>query len=272
MNSLKFLDRSRNALSLRSRIHPRRVRSWTSRKTLCRMCDTASFSLAHRDPQWGNFKCVSFAPENPSTLGLVVLSDVYGMSTDHTRKQMMCFRERGWTCLLPDLFREHPHPLPHSAFTAEQRETWRETYATPYERIVDMACVCHDFLVKEKCVESVGLVGYCYGGGRLTETLAATANGAGFDAGVAFYGTRIDPEVVKKVVTPVLFLFGETDPLVPLELVEAIKSQSNGKVVVFEGRGHGFVHQPSAGDEEDSQKAMEIALAWLKEHVKVPNT
>ncbi|CAL5370915.1 unnamed protein product [Camellia sinensis] len=62
--------------------------------------------------------------------------------------------------------------------------------------------------------KKLGIIGFCFGGGRLIDALAQDG-GACFGIGVSFYGTRIDPSVVANIKVPVLFIVGDNDPSCP---------------------------------------------------------
>ncbi|CAL5443458.1 unnamed protein product [Camellia sinensis] len=62
--------------------------------------------------------------------------------------------------------------------------------------------------------KKLGIIGFCFGGGRLIDALAQEG-GACFGIGVSFYGTRIDPYVVANIKVPILFIVGDNDPSCP---------------------------------------------------------
>lgn len=46
-----------------------------------------------------------------------------------------------------------------------------------------------------------------------------------------------------------------------------LPEELKGKIEIFPNRGHGFVHNGSKDDQEDSDKAMKMAVEWLKQHL-----
>lgn len=228
-------------------------------------------SLNHKNLKWGSFSCLKIKARQGSTnKGIVLLSDIFGNSTDHTRRQAENLSTQGWTCLVPDLFAGNPHPFPFNTFSDQERGVWRNKYAFPYDRAIDVACTCTEYLKDQEGASTVGMVGFCYGGGRLVDVLASDLGGM-ISAGVSFYGTRIDPDLLGKMGAPVMFIFGEKDPMVEMSLVEKIRErmvEGKGEVAVFKDRGHGFVHMPQEGDEDDSQKAWEMAHLWLERRME----
>uniref|UniRef100_A0A7C9E6W9 Carboxymethylenebutenolidase homolog n=1 Tax=Opuntia streptacantha TaxID=393608 RepID=A0A7C9E6W9_OPUST len=115
----------------------------------------------------------------------------------------------------------------------------------------------------------LGIIGFCYGGGRVVEVLARDQNST-FGAGVSFYGTSTDMTAAQNVKVPVLFITGDNDPLCPVDtLAELEKTIGKGsRVVVFNGRGHGFVHRPESPEEDaDAEEAFMIMRTWLYDHL-----
>jgi carboxymethylenebutenolidase len=121
-------------------------------------------------------------------------------------------------------------------------------------------------------------MGFCMGG---SYTLKAAATGR-FERAVAFYGMVRTPKQwadggqgdaleTAGSVCPTLAIFGDADPWVPNEDVEALRAAWAGrpenKVVVYRGAEHAFVHNPEAPSHrpEDAADAWHRALAFLLE-------
>lgn len=119
----------------------------------------------------------------------------------------------------------------------------------------------------------LGLLGFCFGGGRVIEVLSRD-QGTCFGIGVSFYGTRMDPSVASNIKVPVLFISGDNDPLCSVSVLKDIeKSIGQGsKVVIFEGRDHGFAHRPKSPEEDgDAESAFTIMRNWLNDGLVVKN-
>jgi carboxymethylenebutenolidase len=127
--------------------------------------------------------------------------------------------------------------------------------------------------------DKLGIVGFCRGGRAVWEYAAHSPN---LKAGVAFYGSLVDPEPQKAIwpkspmdlagqfKAPVLGLYGEADTGIPVAQVEAFKSalaaaKQPSEIVIFPGAPHGFHadYRPSyrkdAADDAWAQMG-----AWLK--------
>jgi carboxymethylenebutenolidase len=127
----------------------------------------------------------------------------------------------------------------------------------------------------------LGIMGFCRGGRTVWEY---SAHNKDLKAGVAFYGTVVDPPAQKTVwpksptdlapemKAPVLGLYGEADQGIPVAQVDAMKAalQAAGKTAEFKiypGAPHGFHadYRPSYRKEaaEDGWSQM---TAWFKKY------
>lgn len=140
------------------------------------------------------------------------------------------------------------------------------------ERVSGDIDKCTKWLVDEFTAAGVskklGVIGFCYGGGRLVETLARDGD-ACFSAGVCFYGSRMDASLGARIAAPVLFVCGDGDLLCPVETVRELERRARGaKAVVYAGRGHGFAHRPdSLEDDGDAEDAFTAMKSWLHDHL-----
>jgi carboxymethylenebutenolidase len=125
----------------------------------------------------------------------------------------------------------------------------------------------------------LGIVGFCRGGRAVWVYAASSAN---LKAGVAFYGSLVDPagqkavwpksatELAPDVKAPVLGLYGEADQGIPVTQVEAMKAalQAAGKKAefhIYPGAPHGFHadYRPSYR-KDAADDAWNRAAAWFK--------
>ncbi|KAL4559680.1 hypothetical protein LXL04_031823 [Taraxacum kok-saghyz] len=203
------------------------------------------------------------AVKNNNGTGILLLSDVFGFEDSCTRDFAYRIACNGYNVLLPDLFNGDPwgKERPKSQF-----EQWRETHnQSASKNIATSIKWMVDEFVAAGISKKLGIVGFCFGGGKVIEVLAEDSAGC-FGLGVSFYGTRIDPSVASKVKVPVLYITGDEDPLSPVKVLEEIEKENVGgsKVVVFKGRGHGFVHRPAAvEDDKDAEEAFAMLRNWL---------
>lgn len=120
--------------------------------------------------------------------------------------------------------------------------------------------------------KKLGVIGFCYGGG-LTVDILAKDQGSSFGAGISFYGTRINASLSTQIKSPLLLIAGDDDPLCPVSVLNNVaENVEKSKVVVFKGRGHGFVHRPQSPDEDtDAEEAFVIMRSWLYDILLVQN-
>ncbi len=126
----------------------------------------------------------------------------------------------------------------------------------------------------------LGITGYCWGG-RIVWLYAA--HNPGLKAGVAWYGRLagtpgpLQPQnpidLVSNIKAPVLGLYGELDQGIPVADVERMRAalgpNSQSRLEVFKGAGHGFLadYRPSY-HEESARAAWADALAWFGAHLR----
>ena len=129
--------------------------------------------------------------------------------------------------------------------------------------------------------DRLGVMGFCRGGRTVWEYAAHSGN---LKAGVAFYGSLVDPDAQKaiwpkspterasEVKAPVLGLYGEADQGIPVAQVEAIKAalQAAGKTAEFKiyaGAPHGFHADYRASyRKEAAEDAWNQMIAWFKKY------
>ena len=127
----------------------------------------------------------------------------------------------------------------------------------------------------------LGIMGFCRGGRTVWEYAAANPN---VKAGVAFYGSLVDPDAQKAIwpksptqlaaemKAPVLGLYGEADQGIPVAQVEAMKAAltAAGKTAgfkIYPGAPHGFHadYRPSYR-KDAADDAWQQMTAWFKTH------
>jgi carboxymethylenebutenolidase len=120
--------------------------------------------------------------------------------------------------------------------------------------------------------DRIGITGFCMGG-RVAFLAAAKLPDA-IAAAVPFYGGGIDPTWTTTVKHPVLAFFGDQDPFIPNEQVEALRAEAKraGKpvdVVVYPGAPHGFFcNERDSYRPEAAKDAWAKLLAFFAKHLK----
>lgn len=129
----------------------------------------------------------------------------------------------------------------------------------------------------------LGIIGFCRGGRTVWEY---AAHNKGLKAGVAFYGSLVDPpaqkeggkwpksptELAPEMKAPVLGLYGEADQGIPVAQVEAMKkaladAKKTAEFKIYPGAPHGFHadYRPSYR-KEAAEDAWNQAIAWFKKY------
>jgi carboxymethylenebutenolidase len=119
-----------------------------------------------------------------------------------------------------------------------------------------------------------GIIGFCWGG---TVAFEHAASGAGAGASVVFYGTSPSEELLRRVATPVLGLYGENDARVNATIAPAEATLlSLGRTfahTIYPGAGHGFLRAQDGQDGANlaaTRAAWPRTLHWLRTHLE-PN-
>ncbi|KAK6937982.1 Dienelactone hydrolase, partial [Dillenia turbinata] len=199
--------------------------------------------------------------KNNNGTGILLLSDIFGFEDSSTRDLAYRVACNGYNVLVPDLFRGDPWPKGRSKALFEE---WLAKHNL--ERVARDISAATKWMVDEFVAvgisKKLGIIGFCYGGGRLIDVLAQD-QGAYFGTGVSFYGTRMNLTTAAYIKVPVLFVSGDNDQPCPVGL---LNDMERGRVVIFEGRGHGFAHRPeSPEDDKDAEKALTILRNGLSE-------
>lgn len=175
-------------------------------------------------------------PEGTPKAGLVVCQEVFGLN-DHIRELTDRFAAQGYLALAPALFDRvernvdldyGPDDLDYGR-ALRARTDWDEA-----ARDIESAVAR---LRKELGDDgNIGIVGYCWGGS--VAWLAACR--LPVQAAVAYYAGQIYELSDETPNCPVMLHFGEEDPMVPFDQIEAIRAEHPEVVDHIYLAGHGF--------------------------------
>ena len=108
-----------------------------------------------------------------------------------------------------------------------------------------------------------GVVGYCWGG--TIACLAATRLGL---PAVGYYGGRTLPYLHERLQAPMMFHFGEHDPMIPMDSVRQISRVHTSAACHLYPAGHGFNrHGHTAWHEDSARTALARTHAFFKQHL-----
>jgi carboxymethylenebutenolidase len=174
--------------------------------------------------------------------------------------------------LVPDLFRGDPWAKDRPKIIFEQWIARQDPQRVAKDIAASTKWMVDEF-VAAGISKKLGIIGFCYGGGRVIEVLARD-QGACFGIGISFYGTRMDPSLASQIMVPVLFISGDNDPLCPISVLKDIGTTigRGSQVLVFGERGHGFAHRPASPEEDgDAEQAFMTMRNFLYDGLVINN-
>lgn len=199
-------------------------------------------------------------PPFPARGALVLVQEIFGVNA-HIRHQVDRFAAHGFTCLAPAFFDHFDYHIElgyDEAGVARGRELVAKL---SFERALEDV----EAAVRELSGDvAVGVVGYCWGG-----TVAFLANTRLGLPAVSYYGARTLPFVRERLQAGMEFHFGENDPLIPPEAVEAHREAHPDAKVYMYPAGHGFNCDERADyHEESSRLAMDRTVTFFTRMLK----
>ena len=184
--------------------------------------------------------------------GVIVVHDGNGFGP-HAIGVANEIAEAGFTALAVDLYSREGPPvgLPNDELLAFLR-------SVSDRQIIGDLQAAIDFLAADPAVAGnpIGMVGYCWGGAC---TFLASAHCTGLKAAASWYGELRTEELNDKHPEhpidavdarrcPVVALFGELDPYVPIAFVDQLRERASRnpidlEIEVYPGLDHGFAHR-----------------------------
>lgn len=200
-------------------------------------------------------------PEQPPLGAVVVVQEIFGVNP-HIRRVTDQFAQAGFTAMAPALF-DPVQPDVELGYDDTGVSRGRDYAASlGFERALQIVSASARWL--RESGHRVGVVGFCWGG-----TVAMLANARQGLTSVTYYGGRSVPFLGEPARAPMLFHFGEQDPLIPAEDVQKHREHHPDATVHTYPAGHGF-----NCDERHDYAPESAALAWerttdfLKEHLR----
>lgn len=179
-------------------------------------------------------QCISAYRANPVGAprgGIVVMQEIFGVNA-HIRRVVDGYAEQGYVAIAPCIFDyvESGVELDYDdAGVARGRALVAEV---GFERAVEAVASAAQAIAS---AGRKGVVGYCWGG--TVAFLCATRLGL---PAVVYYGGRSVPFLAEKAQAPLLFHFGERDPIIPAaDREKHFAAQPQATFHVY-AAGHGF--------------------------------
>jgi len=190
-------------------------------------------------------------PPAPSRGAVVVIQEIFGVNA-HIRAVTEHFAAAGFVALAPALF----DPIQQGVelgYDEDGVARGRELAAgLGFERAVELIDATAELLQDEGL--RTAAVGFCWGG-----SLALLANTRLGLPAVSYYGGRSVPLLDEPLRAPMMFHFGEHDPIIPPQHVALHRDAYPGAIIHLYPAGHGFNCETRADFDPSS-----AGLAWQR--------
>jgi carboxymethylenebutenolidase len=193
--------------------------------------------------------------------GVIVVQEAFGLN-DHIKGVARRLAGEGYVTLAPDLF-HRGGPGRVAGYDDLPKALTMMSGLTDDGIVEDIASAVTALEGSGSVrADRIGITGFCMGG--RVSYLAACALPGKIRAAVPFYGGGIPIDRTATLNAPVLAFFGEDDPFIPLDQVNALQAEAArlGKsleVHVYPNAPHGFFC-----DERDSYRKDAAADAWKR--------
>ncbi|AQZ71187.1 carboxymethylenebutenolidase [[Actinomadura] parvosata subsp. kistnae] len=219
----------------------------------------------------GSFDVRVWLPDSGSGPGLLLVQEIYGVGP-YIEKVATDLAARGYVVAAPDLFwRLQPGYVGEHTPEGTQAAIELSQGFDLAQGVADCALTVAHLSALPEVRGGVGALGFCLGG-SVDYMLATQVELA---AVLSFYGSAVPDAtgLMERISSPLLLVFGGSDPYIPRERVAAVEKAAEGRpnvvVHVEEEAGHAFhnsespmFHQP-----EPAARAWEVAIAFLDEHL-----
>jgi len=199
--------------------------------------------------------------------GVLMLPEWWGLNHDITLMADALAKE-GYLVLAADPFRGKVAQTPDEAM--------KQVTGTPQAQVAADLDAALNFLRSHPLVKAdkVAVLGFCFGG---TQAMFQGTRRADLAATVILYGPGPIPDAAKLGSMgksgPVLGIYGEQDPNIPVDQVQAFQNALKAKgventVTIYPGVGHAFVKSTTYQNGEAAQKAWEQVVGFIDRALK----
>ena len=198
-------------------------------------------------------------PPNAPRGAVVVVQEIFGVNP-HIRRVVDRYAAHCFIALAPAVF-DHLEPHVELDYDETGVARGRDLVArVGFERVLEDVQAAADVLQDEA---KVGVVGFCWGG-----TVAFLANTRLGRPAVSYYGGRSMPFVHEKLRAPMMFHFGERDPIIPPEAVATHRERHPDAIFHVYPAGHGFNCDARTDyDPESAALALERSMHFFTRHL-----
>jgi carboxymethylenebutenolidase len=219
----------------------------------------AAISLRTRHGRIGAWEA---KPHIPPRGAIVLIQEIFGVN-HHIRHVAERLSTHGYHTVAPRLF-DLVHANVELGYDAEGVEKGKAVAdELGFGGALDGVRAAYDYL------DGLGLrvasIGFCWGG-----TVAFLANTRFGLPGVSYYGGRTVPFLKERLKAPMLFHFGETDPIIPPEDVAKHREAMPHSEMHVWPAGHGFnCDERPEYDHDAAHAAMARTLTFLQRLFRV---
>lgn len=199
---------------------------------------------------------------------VVVIQEIFGLNT-HIRSVADGYAEQGYVAIAPALFDRVERGVELGYTEADMPRARELRGASPTNKaLLDIAAaVAH---ARSLGAAKVAVLGFCWGG-FLAWKSAQAGSGVAVDAAVPYYGGGIPGDAAAQpaaLACPVMTHFGKTDPLIPLDTVEAFAKAHPQVTTHLYDAGHGFnCNERGSFHAESAALARERTRDFLARHL-----
>jgi carboxymethylenebutenolidase len=197
--------------------------------------------------------------------GVIVVHEWWGLN-DNVKEMTRKLAEAGYLAFAVDLFDGAVAKTPDEARALVEKTLANEG------KIGDTLRQAYQFLSTNAQVPSVGMIGWCFGGGVALEGALMLPE---LDAVVMYYGRLVhDRERLAGLQAPLLGIFGQLDDSIPPTDVEKFEQllralEKPAQFRIYPGAGHAFANPSGTSYEpEAAADAWRRTLAFFDEHLK----
>ena len=203
-------------------------------------------------------------PEEASPApAIIVIQEWWGLN-EHIKDVARRFAQEGYVALAPDLY--------HGQVATEPDEARKLVMELDMTEAVSEIQRGIDYLQGQEYVAGpkVGVVGFCMGGGLVLQTALAEED---LGAGVAFYGSPLDPSQAGSVNGPIMGHYGAEDSGIPVDAVEAMdvafdEAGIENEIYVYDGAPHAFFNETrDSYRPEAATEAWSRTLEWFQKYL-----
>ena len=195
--------------------------------------------------------------------GVILIHEWWGLN-DNIKDMARNLASHGYTVFAADLYAGQVATTPDGARQLLQ------TFDT--QKGISNIHAAAEFLKTNYGIEKLATIGWCFGG---TQSLNYALSGNELDATVIYYGQLVtDKDQLSLIHWPVLGIFGEKDPNIPVESVNEFESALNdlgieNEIHIYPGVSHAFAN-PSGENyaPEETKDAWQYTISFLEKHLQ----